>query len=155
MLIINQGPSNWWWKRPLIYYLLQILLTLETVWLLGATYLVCLSIVLSVIRRFLYWTNCDSKPSIERARLDGSRRQTLITEQLVEPNAIVVDQATDKIYWVDVWLGVQFEIESADMDGNNRKILYKGGILPTYSTTLTLCSVYFRLNIEMVLEKRN
>lgn len=112
--------------------------------------------MLSVIRRFLYWTNCDPKePSIERARLDGSHRQTLITEQLVEPNAIVVDQATDKIYWVDVWLAVQFEIESADMDGNNRKILYKGGSLPTYSTTLTLCSVYFRLKIEMVLEKKN
>lgn len=122
---------------------------------MGATHLVFLSIVLSVIRRFLYWTNCDpKKPSIERARLDGSHRQTLITEQLVEPNAIVVDQATDKIYWVDVWLGVQFEIESADMDGNNRKILYKGGSLPTYSTTLTLCSVYFRLKIEMVLEKK-
>lgn len=115
---------------------------------MGATHLVFLSIVLSVIRRFLYWTNCDpKKPSIERARLDGSHRQALITEQLVEPNAIVVDQATDKIYWVDVWLGVQFEIESADMDGNNRKILYKGGSLPTYSTTLTLCSVYFRLKI--------
>lgn len=94
---------------------------------MGATRLDCLSTMLSVIRRYLYWTNCDPKrPSIERAQLDGSHRQTLITEQLVEPNAIVVDQSTDKIYWVDVWLGVQFEIESADMDGNHRKILYKG-----------------------------
>lgn len=79
-------------------------------------------IAVDVCRRKLYWTNANPmSASIERISLDGSHYEILIEKDLQMPRGIVVDQYTRRIYWVDDLVGDHFSIESADLDGNNRK----------------------------------
>jgi low density lipoprotein receptor-related protein 5/6 len=40
----------------------------------------------------MYWTDWGSKPKIERAHLDGSRRVTIVNSSLGWPNGIAVDR---------------------------------------------------------------
>lgn len=46
--------------------------------------------------RFLFWTDVGSHPKIEKSYLDGALRQTLVDDELVSPNHIVVDYATKR-----------------------------------------------------------
>lgn len=79
-------------------------------------------IAVDVCRRKLYWTNANPmSASIERISLDGSNYEILIEKDLQMPRGIVVDQYTRRIYWVDDLLGDHFSIESANLDGSDRK----------------------------------
>lgn len=45
---------------------------------------------------------------------------SLITEDLTNPLAVVVDPFEERIYWTDYSFGSSYKIESADLDGKNR-----------------------------------
>lgn len=77
--------------------------------------------------RYVYWTNTNiSRPTIERARFDGSDREVIVDTDLYVPVSIAVDQRTKKIYWADDREGIHYSIESADLDGKNRRKLLSG-----------------------------
>ncbi|KAG7205627.1 hypothetical protein KM043_007590 [Ampulex compressa] len=79
---------------------------------------------LDVCNRHLYWTNSNStNPSIERSRLDGSDRRTVIEENLYEPVAVAVDHVEQKLYWLDDVEGINFKIERSNFDGSERELL--------------------------------
>lgn len=79
-------------------------------------------IAIDVCRRKLYWTNANHlNPSIERASLDGSNYEILIESGLFMPSGIVVDQYTRRLYWVDDQPGIQYSVESATLDGDDRQ----------------------------------
>lgn len=79
-------------------------------------------IAIDVCRRKLYWTNANVLNStIERISLDGSKYEVLINKNLDMPRGIVVDQYTSRIFWVDDLLGDHFAVESANLDGTDRK----------------------------------
>lgn len=79
-------------------------------------------IAVDVCRRKLYWTNANHlNPSIERASLDGSKYEVLIDTDLSIPSGIVVDQYSKRLYWVDDQPGIQYSVESANLDGTDRK----------------------------------
>lgn len=63
-------------------------------------------------------TSAGPSPKIERSYMDGSERMTLITEGVHWPNALTIDFAALRLYWADAKHHV---IESADLDGTNRK----------------------------------
>ena len=66
----------------------------------------------------MYWTDWGAIPKIERAGMDGSARQTIVAGNLVWPNGLTIDLATDRLYWVDAKLD---NIEKSDLNGGNRQ----------------------------------
>ena len=71
----------------------------------------------------MFWTDWGSTPKIERATLAGTNRTLLInlTSSVQNwPNAIILDYLEDRIYWIDAWVDA---IDSADLDGNNRRAI--------------------------------
>lgn len=79
-------------------------------------------IAIDICRRQLYWTNRkNQKGSVERSNLDGTGRQ-MIADSIFNPSGIVVDQLTDRIFWIDDSEGVSFMIESANLDGSDRQL---------------------------------
>ncbi|GBM68829.1 hypothetical protein AVEN_264424-1 [Araneus ventricosus] len=72
---------------------------------------------------FIFWSvsrNHDIKSvsgAIERANMDGSVREVIVSDHLFLPTAIALDPVLEEIYWCDSVLGV---IESADFNGFGR-----------------------------------
>ncbi|XP_054286596.1 protein cueball [Macrosteles quadrilineatus] len=85
-----------------------------------------MGIAIDNCKRYLYWTNCGTRPSIERSLLDGSQREAIVYVDPALPYAVVVDQKTDRLYWVEELPGVQYKIESSDLNGKDRRIVVEG-----------------------------
>ncbi|KDR21144.1 hypothetical protein L798_04073, partial [Zootermopsis nevadensis] len=75
----------------------------------------------------MFWTDwVSSTPQngkIEQAWMDGTNQKSLIELQLHWPNGLSIDYVDRKLYWCDAFL---HKIERADLDGNNREIVYGG-----------------------------
>lgn len=85
-----------------------------------------IGIAVDSCRRYLYWTNCNlSKPSIERSSLDGSNREVIVYMDLFQPQGITIDQGRRRIYWTDVREGFDFALESAGLNGEDRKLIIR------------------------------
>ena len=68
----------------------------------------------------MYWTDWGANPKIEKAGMDGSGRRSIVTGNLVWPNGLTVDHATNSLYWTDAKLDT---IEMSDLDGGNRQVI--------------------------------
>ena len=68
----------------------------------------------------MYWTDWGANPKIEKAEMDGSGRQSIVTGNIVWPNGLTIDQATNRLYWVDAKLDT---IEMTDLNGASREVL--------------------------------
>lgn len=67
----------------------------------------------------IYWTDVD-RDKIQRANLDGSDVEDLITSGLVFPMDIALDLAAGKLYWADLTTAL---IGRANLDGTDVEIL--------------------------------
>ena len=76
--------------------------------------------MLFIIFSMMYWTDWGANPKIERAGMDGSARQTIVTGNLGWPNGLTIELATDRLYWVDAKLD---KIEKSDLNGGNRQLI--------------------------------
>ena len=68
----------------------------------------------------IYWIDSafpDSK--IQRANLDGTDVEDLVTTGLTFPASIVIDRAAGKMYWIDRILHNPDKIQRANLDGSN------------------------------------
>ncbi|KAL9901876.1 protein cueball [Glossina fuscipes] len=84
-------------------------------------------IAIDICRRRLYWTNSNFKnASIERVDLSGDEREIIVKTDLYLPHGIIVDQLSDRIYWVVDQQGMHYTVESANLDGSDRHIIVKG-----------------------------
>ncbi|KAJ8735029.1 hypothetical protein PYW08_014279 [Mythimna loreyi] len=73
---------------------------------------------------YIYWI---TDRNIEKARFDGSQREVIIDSTVIFRRSLAVDQQTQKMYWIDCKLEKSvyyMSIESADLNGNNRKRLH-------------------------------
>lgn len=48
----------------------------------------------------MYWTDWGKQPKIERAYLDGSSRQKLVTSDIQWPNGLTIGQYFMIVFWV-------------------------------------------------------
>ena len=64
---------------------------------------------------YMYWTNSTAR-KIQRANLDGTNIQDLVTTGLVAPESIALDIAAGKMYWTDTGAD---RIQRANLDGTN------------------------------------
>lgn len=84
-------------------------------------------IAIDFCRRKLYWTNSNfANATIERIDLNGENRKVIVDRDLYLPHGIVVDQLSDRIYWVVDQQGIHFTVESSKLDGTDRQIIVKG-----------------------------
>eukprot|EP00099_Drosophila_melanogaster_P020611 NP_612113.2 cueball [Drosophila melanogaster] len=83
-------------------------------------------VAVDVCRRKLYWTNSNvTHPTVERINLDGSNRTVIISSNIDMPRGIVVDQLSDRLFWIDDLKGVFFSVESSKLDGSDRQVVLK------------------------------
>lgn len=85
-------------------------------------------IAIDVCRRKIYWTNANTRnPTIERASIiNSSDHEILLETDLMMPSSIAVDQFSKRIYFVHSDAdGVYYSIESAALDGTDRKYLVR------------------------------
>ncbi|XP_072338994.1 low-density lipoprotein receptor-related protein 8-like isoform X4 [Scyliorhinus torazame] len=73
----------------------------------------------------IYWTDSGAK-TLSLATLDGLKRKTLFSKNLMEPAAIAVDPESSFLYWTDI--GEPPKIEKAGLNGAGRRILVNIGI---------------------------
>ncbi|UYV64099.1 hypothetical protein LAZ67_2006567 [Cordylochernes scorpioides] len=78
-------------------------------------------IALNPLDGWMIWSDWGDVAKIEKSGMDGSHRQTIITENLMWPNGITIDFVTKRIYWVDAKLHL---LASADYDGGNNRIVH-------------------------------
>uniref|UniRef100_A0A4W6FUT3 Low density lipoprotein receptor b n=1 Tax=Lates calcarifer TaxID=8187 RepID=A0A4W6FUT3_LATCA len=83
----------------------------------------------------IYWTDSILK-TISVASTDGSKRKTLITENLDKPRAITVDPVNNFMYWTD-W-GDQAKIEKSGLNGADRVALVTDNIMWPNGITLDM-----------------
>lgn len=67
----------------------------------------------------MYWSDWGSRPKIERAGMDGNRRQVLISNNITWPNGLALDKKLKRLYWTD---GGRSVIESVKLDGTDRQV---------------------------------
>ena len=61
----------------------------------------------------MYWTDWGTSPKIERANLDGGNRMIIVQGDLKLPNGLVIDGASQRLFWADAGLG---KIETSDLN---------------------------------------
>ena len=89
----------------------------------------------------MYWTDWGDPAKIERASLDGSNRQILISGNDIEwPNGLTIDYINRKLYWVDAKLDL---IKHCDLDGSNVRELITDGIKSPHSITVFEDHIYW------------
>lgn len=94
--------------------------------------------------RYIYWTNINiTKPTIERARFDGSDREVIVDKNIYMPVSIAVDQRTKKLYWADDKEGIHYSIESANLDGQHPKTLLIGTYHQPNALTVSKESIFW------------
>lgn len=79
-------------------------------------------IALDVAAGNMYWTNRSFR-TIERANLDGSGSQTLVTTGIFDPRGIALDLSAGKMYWTDVGF---HSIQRANTDGSAAETIVTG-----------------------------
>jgi len=87
-------------------------------------------------RGLVFWSDLRTA-TIQRSRLDGSDRETVLTaaEGLVAPTALAIDPDNATLFWADP--GAE-RIGRADIDGNNPEVLADtdSGVLEPYGLTV-------------------
>ncbi|KAL7037303.1 hypothetical protein ACKWTF_009156 [Chironomus riparius] len=78
------------------------------------------AIALNPLEGWMFWSDWGSNPRIERAGMDGTHRQTIVSYDVKWPNGLTLDIVQKRIYWVDAKLNV---ISSCNYDGTGRNLV--------------------------------
>ena len=84
----------------------------------------------------MYWTD-DGTSKIQRANMDGSQVEDLITTGLEGPGDIALDLASKKMYWTDL---DAVKIQRANLDGSQIEDLITTGLRSPAGIALDLAS---------------
>ncbi|XP_068626812.1 very low-density lipoprotein receptor isoform X3 [Battus philenor] len=85
------------------------------------------AIALNPLDGWMYWTDWGQNPKIERAGMDGSHRETIVSYDVKWPNGLTLDLVRKRVYWVDAKMNT---ISSCNYDGSARRlILYSTDVL--------------------------
>lgn len=58
------------------------------------------AIALNPLEGWMFWSDWGSNPRIERAGMDGTHRQTIVSYDVKWPNGLTLDIVQKRIYWV-------------------------------------------------------
>lgn len=77
---------------------------------------------------------------IEKASMDGENRTVIIDTDLVWPNGLTMDHATQVLYWTD---NGRRRIESSNVDGSNRRTISNQRIYQPFGISVYRSMLYF------------
>lgn len=60
------------------------------------------AIALDPLDGWMYWSDWGSNPRIERAGMDGTHRQTIVSFDVKWPNGLTLDLVQKRVYWVRI-----------------------------------------------------
>ena len=84
----------------------------------------------------MYWT-AEKPGRIQRASLDGSNVEDLVTTGLISPRGLELDASAGKVYWIDAGTD---RIQRADLDGSNVEDLVTVGLVHAMSLALDVAA---------------
>jgi hypothetical protein len=97
-------------------------------------------IVIDVVNRIVYWTDWGDMTGIYRAPIEaGTPKTTLVSSDIMWPNALAIDFTTKTMYWADA---KSHKIEMANIDGTNRRVIVTDGTARYYGMTLSPEYIY-------------
>lgn len=74
--------------------------------------------------RWMYWsefsTTIGNRPKIERAGMDGTHREVIVSTEMLWPKSITLDLVAKRLFWVD---RLMHRIYSCDFDGGHRRLV--------------------------------
>lgn len=59
------------------------------------------AIALDPLDGWMFWTDWGASPRIERAGMDGSHRETVVSYDVKWPNGLTLDLVQKRVYWVN------------------------------------------------------
>lgn len=101
---------------------------------------------------YIFWSDWEANPKLERAELDGNNRVTLVNSSIVWPNGLVVDIENGKLFWADAKLD---KIETMNMDGSGRRIVLDVNVPHVSSLTLLGDRLYWTDWSQRVIQSCN
>lgn len=77
---------------------------------------------------YMFWTDWGNKSKIEKCGMNGDpkSRHVIVNKNVGWPNGLTIDYTLNRIWWTDAKTGLE-TIESADLNGNHRRIVLKSG----------------------------
>ena len=84
----------------------------------------------------IYWT-AERPARIQRASLDGSNVEDLVTTGLINPRGLELDVSAGRVYWIDAGTD---KIQRADLDGANVEDLVTAGLAHPLSLALDVAA---------------
>ena len=103
-----------------------------------------MGLVLDAAAGQLYWTD-NGSDKIQRAHLDGSQVEDLVTEGLQLPRGLALDAAAGRLYWIDNGSG---KIQRAHLDGSDVEDLVTSGLKESHGLALGAGLPAQILNVE-------
>ena len=91
----------------------------------------------------MFWTDWGNASKIEKCGMNGnsSTRQVIVDKNVGWLNGLTIDYILNRIWWTDARLDT---IESADINGNHRRIVLKGNSLEhPFGISLFLDNMYW------------
>lgn len=82
-------------------------------------------IVLNPVEGFMFWSDWGPNAVISRAGMDGSSHIPIVSENLLWPNGLAIDNANHRLYFLD---GGTKTIEFVNFDGTARNRLISEGL---------------------------
>ena len=87
----------------------------------------------------MYWTDWGSSPKIEKASMDGSSREAIVSDSLGSPSGLTMDYSTQTLYWTDPTLHV---LGSCSYNGSNRMVI-SSTVTNPYGITVLQNTLYW------------
>lgn len=88
----------------------------------------------------MFWADWGMMVGIYKAEMNGMNVKALITREIERPYGITFDFISDRVYWCDIQIQV---IESINMDGMDRKILFENSVFRPFAMTVFEDIIYY------------
>ena len=90
----------------------------------------------------MYWSDWGEPAKIERASMDGMKREVLIDTGVTWPNGLAIDYQLQRLYWTDAFTD---KIEYSSVDGTGREILLTAatGLDHPFAITISGDQIYW------------
>ena len=82
------------------------------------------SIAVAPNEGWMFWTDWGEIPKIERAGMNGARRDVIVERDIVWPNGLTLDYENRLLYWVEAKEAMQ-QIGVVNWEGRGRRIILK------------------------------
>lgn len=87
----------------------------------------------------MYWTSHGDVVSINRAGMDGSSRERIISDGLVNPTDLTLDKAKQTLYWVDGGDVVQYISLQSRKQNVSGEYFFKTVLFQNFEMDIYIC----------------